>query len=50
MSKAFAEMAAEHALTGVSLADPHKNRFEQLIRREPINEYQGLPVTGSTRR
>ena len=50
VSKAFAEKAAEHALTGVSLADPNKNRLNQVIRQEPINEYLGLALTGSTRR
>ena len=49
VSKAFAEKAVEHALTGVSLADPGKDRFQQTIRQEPINEYPGLALTGSTR-
>jgi hypothetical protein len=29
-------------LTGVRLADPGKNRIEQIMRREPINEFPGL--------
>lgn len=41
-SLAFAEKAAEAGLTGLSLADPAKNRLLQIVRREQINEYQGL--------
>lgn len=41
-SIAFAEKAVEAGLTGVSLADPAKNRLQQIIQREPVNEYEGL--------
>lgn len=50
VSKAFAEKAVEHALTGVSLADPSKNRLQQIIRQQPLNEYPGLALTRSARR
>jgi len=42
VSRRFAEKAVEAGLTGVSLADPTKDRFEQIIRGEAINEYSGL--------
>ena len=38
----FAKKAAEACLTGVSLADPAKNRLQQIVRRQTINEYEGL--------
>ena len=42
VTRAFAEKAVEAGLTGVSLADPAKNRLKQIIECEPVNEFHGL--------
>ncbi|QUD90564.1 hypothetical protein [Phenylobacterium montanum] len=42
VSADFGRMAVEHGLTGLMLADPAKNRLQQIVRGGPINEFPGL--------
>lgn len=42
VTRAFAEKAVQAGLTGVSLADPAKNRLKQIVQCQPVNEYHGL--------
>lgn len=42
VSELFGRKAVELAMTGLRLADPKKNRFEQIVRGEQINEFPGL--------
>ena len=42
VTRAFAETALQAGLTGVSLADPAKDRLKQIIQCEPVNEFPGL--------
>lgn len=42
VSESFGQKAVELSMTGVRLADPKKNRFEQVVRGEQINEFPGL--------
>jgi hypothetical protein len=41
-SAELGQAVVETGLTGVRLADPGKNRIEQIRRGEPINEFPGL--------
>ncbi len=42
VSTDFGRKAVEHRITGLRLADPAKNRFQQIVRGEQINEFPGL--------
>ena len=41
-SESFGNAVMQHGLTGARLADPGKNRFLQIVKDEPINEFPGL--------
>jgi len=41
-SPVLGQAAVANGLSGLRLADPGKNRLEQIIRGEPLNEFPGL--------